>query len=265
MTLIQAALIATAGFCLVFAGVLAIARRLNNYGVVDIAWSYAFGLLALGYALTLDGWMIRRALLAAVVTIWSLRLGTHLLRRVASRHPREDERYGKLREEWAAHFTAKMAAFFQMQALSVVVLGIPFLVSAANPAPRLHPFEIAAVGVWLLAFLGEALADRQLAAFKRGQADSPRVCDVGLWRYSRHPNYFFEWMIWVAYALFALASPWGWLGLLSPACILWLLLRVTGIPMTEEQSIRSKGEAYRRYQQSTRAFLPWFPRRTEKA
>ena len=114
--------------------------------------------------------------------------------------------------------------------------------------------------LWLLAVSGEALADAQLAAFQRDPANRGQVCDTGLWRTSRHPNYFFEWLTWVAYALFALASPWGWLGLIGPACILWLLLRVTGLPTTEAQSLRSRGDAYRRYQARTSAFVPWFPK-----
>jgi steroid 5-alpha reductase family enzyme len=104
------------------------------------------------------------------------------------------------------------------------------------------------------------VADHQLNAFKRRHAGERRVCNVGLWRYSRHPNYFFEWLIWVAYFLFACASPLGWIAVISPAIILYLLLRVTGIPLTEEQSIRSRGEAYRAYQRTTSAFVPWFPR-----
>ena len=87
------------------------------------------------------------------------------------------------------------------------------------------------------------------------------MCDAGLWRYSRHPNYFFEWLVWVAFFVFASASPWGWLGVIAPAAMLFLLLRVTGIPLTEEQAVRSKGEAYRRYQQRTSAFIPWPPRK----
>lgn len=257
--------IATGALCVVFVFVFILARRIDNYGVVDVAWSYAFGLLALGYAGGLDGWIYRRIYLAFLVGVWSLRLGTHLLRRVVSRHPQEDERYGKLREEWAANFNRKMAGFFQLQALSVVILGLPFLLSAADPAPHLHPLEIAGGALWVVAILGEAVADAQLAAFKRTHTGSSAVCDAGLWRYSRHPNYFFEWLIWVAYALLAFSSPGGCLGLLSPVCILWLLLRVTGIPMTEEQSLRSKGDAYRAYQKTTSAFVPWFRRKSSAA
>lgn len=254
--------IATAAACLTFAAIYALSRRLNNYGVVDIAWSYAFAALATFYALSGSGWEIRRALIAAMAALWSLRLGTHLLVRVARHHPTEDTRYLQLRRDWAGNFHAKMFGFFQMQAVSVVALGLAFLVSVQNPAPHLHPLEIAGALIWLLALSGEALADAQLAAFKRDERHRGQVCDVGLWRYSRHPNYFFEWLIWVGYFVFALASPWGVLAIIGPAGILFLLLRVTGIPMAEEQSLRSKGDAYRRYQQTTSAFVPWFRRDT---
>ncbi|MCX6952331.1 MAG: DUF1295 domain-containing protein [Verrucomicrobia bacterium] len=200
-------------------------------------------------------------LIAALAVVWSLRLGTHLAIRVIGHHPTEDGRYVQLRQDWSANFTSKMFWFFQMQAASVVLLAAAFVLAALNPAPALHPLEYAGAALWLLAISGEALADAQLAAFKRNPANKGRVCDLGLWRYSRHPNYFFEWLIWVSFFVFALASPWGWLAVVGPASILYLLLRVTGIPMTEEQSLRSRGDAYRRYQKTTSAFVPWFPKK----
>lgn len=253
--------VALAGLCLLFAGVYRIARRLDNYGVVDIAWSYAFAVLAAFYALAAPGWLPRRALIGAMAGLWSLRLGTHLYRRVMGHHPVEDGRYVQLRKDWAGNFARKMFGFFQLQAASVVLLGVAFVLPALNSAPQFHPLEITGAGLWLVALAGESLADAQLAAFKRDPANKGRVCDVGLWRFSRHPNYFFEWLVWVAYFVFALASPWGWLAVIGPASILYLLLRVTGIPLTEEQAVRSKGDAYRRYQQTTSAFVPWLPRR----
>ncbi len=253
--------LALAALCGVFAVLYLVARRMNNYGIVDIAWSYAFGALAACYALLGSGWPIRRALIAAMAAVWSARLGTHLFIRVMGHHPVEDGRYVQLRKDWAANLAAKMFGFFQMQAASVVLLGVAFLVACVNPAPALRPLEFAGAALWLVAISGEALADAQLAAFKRNPANKGRVCDAGLWRYSRHPNYFFEWLIWVSYFVFSLASPWGWVAIIGPMSILYLLLRVTGIPMTEEQSIRSRGDAYRRYQQTTSAFVPWFPKK----
>lgn len=253
--------LAASTLCAGFAGLYLLARRLDNYGIVDIAWSYAFAALAIFYASFGQGWPVRRALLAAMVCLWSCRLGTHLYLRVAKHHPNEDPRYARLRADWAATFPAKMFSFFQLQAVSVVALGAGYPFATHNGAPRLHAFEFAAVGLWLVAMTGEVMADVQLAAFKGDPANRGQVCDRGLWRYSRHPNYFFEWLIWVAYALFALASPCGWVGLIGPIGILYLLLGVTGIPMAEEQSLRSRGDAYRRYQRVTSAFVPLPPRR----
>jgi len=254
---------AFAGLAGLFSLLYVIARRIDNYGIVDIAWSYAFGVLVIFYAATAPGWPARRLVIAALGTAWSLRLGTHLYRRVMSHHPVEDGRYVQLRQDWAGNFAPKMFGFFQLQAASVVLLGVPFLLPTLNPTPGFHPLEIVGALLWLGAIAGESLADAQLAAFKR-TATKGQVCAVGLWHYSRHPNYFFEWLVWVSYLLFALGSPHGWLAIIGPASILFLLLRVTGIPLTEQQALRSKGDAYRRYQQTTSAFVPWFPKSEDR-
>jgi steroid 5-alpha reductase family enzyme len=260
MTALPILLTALVGLCLVFVALYLVCRRLDNYGFVDVAWSYAFAFVAIYYAWAAPGWLPRRLLLAGMAILWSLRLGTHLLRRVAGHHPVEDGRYVQLRRDWAGNFAPKMAGFFQLQAASVILLSLPFLLPALNATSSFHWLEIAGALLWLAALGGESLADAQLRAFKHDPANRGRVCAVGLWRYSRHPNYFFEWLIWVGFALIALASPWGWLALLSPLSILYLLLRVTGIPLTEEQSVRSKGDAYLQYQKTTSAFVPWWPK-----
>jgi steroid 5-alpha reductase family enzyme len=248
---------ACAGFALLFF----IARRLDNFGIVDIAWALGFVPMAILYGILGGGARPRRMLITAMAVLWSLRLGGYLARRVLGHLRTEDGRYQQLRRDWAERLNAKMFQFFQFQALLLVALSVPFLLAARNPAPGLHPLELAAAGMWLLALLGETLADSQLAAFKRDPANRGRVCDTGLWRCSRHPNYFCEWLVWVAFALFALASPWGWVALFCPALMLFFLLKVTGIKYTEDQLLRSKGEAYRAYQQRTSAFIPWPPRR----
>lgn len=260
MSPLDLAVLALAGLCALFALAWVGCRLLDNCGFVDVAWAYAFTATAGVYAWLGPGWFLRRFTIAAMAGLWSVRLGSHLLQRVAAHHPVEDGRYAQLRRDWAGNFGPKMAGFFQLQAASVALLSAPFLLPVFNPAPRFHVLELAGVCLWFAALLGETAADAQLAAFKRDPANRGRVCAAGLWRLSRHPNYFFEWLVWVACALFALASPWGWVALLGPAGILWLLLRVTGIPLTEEQAVRSKGDAYRRYQQTTSVFVPWFPR-----
>jgi steroid 5-alpha reductase family enzyme len=154
--------------------------------------------------------------------------------------------------------------FFEFQALLDVVLSLPFLLACLDTRAPLGIGEKIGMGIWLAGIFGEALADAQLDAFKKNPANKGTTCRAGLWNYSRHPNYFFEWTIWMGYAVFVIGSPWGWLGLISPALILYFLLGVTGIPATEAQALRSRGEEYLGYQQTTSAFVPWFPKK-EKA
>jgi steroid 5-alpha reductase family enzyme len=151
-----------------------------------------------------------------------------------------------------------MAGFFQMQAISNVLLAIPFFISMMNTKAELSPLEYGGAILWAISVIGEATADQQLANFKKNAANKGKVCDAGLWNYSRHPNYFFEWLMWVSYFVFALGSPYGYIAVISPGIILYLLLKVTGIPTTEKQSLKTKGEAFKKYQASTSVFVPWF-------
>jgi steroid 5-alpha reductase family enzyme len=152
--------------------------------------------------------------------------------------------------------------FFEMQALLLAILSAPFLLICLNANPVVTPLELAGVVVFVIAVCGESLADRQLARFRADPSNRGKVCDAGLWRLSRHPNYFFEWLIWVSYFLMASATAYGWISIYCPALMLFFLLRVTGIPMTERLSLQSKGQAFADYQRRTSAFVPWFPKRS---
>ncbi len=254
-------LIAMVALLLLFSVTYLAARLIDNYGIVDVIWAYAFAGVAWFYAAQGSGWPLRAILIAALATGWSLRLGSHLAQRVASHHPTEDSRYRQLRQDWAANFGQKMFGFFQLQAVSVALLSLPFFWPTRHPGPGLNAFEIAGVAICLLAIAGESLADRQLRAFVRRAENRGRVCDVGMWAWSRHPNYFCEWCIWVGFFVFACGSPWGWTSVFAPAVILHLLLNVTGVPLAEASSLRSKGDAYRDYQRRTAAYFPTPPRR----
>lgn len=238
-----------------------LAVRIGNAGIVDIAWSAGFAPVVIFYAAAAGGAPPRRALIAGMVCVWSLRLGAYLYVRVSAHHPLEDRRYARLRSEWGAKANQKMFGFFQLQAALLALLSVPWLLVCLNPRPGLQSIEWLGCTLWFIAVSGEALADRQLQRFKAETADRGAVCQVGLWRYSRHPNYFFEWLVWVAYFALALGSPWGWLTIYCPALMLYFLLRVTGIPLTEQLSLQSKGAAFAEYQQRTSAFVPWFPKR----
>lgn len=237
-----------------------ISRKLDNWSFVDIAWSYGLALLLPLYLGTVHGYPPRRMLVLGMGLAWSLRLGTHLLVRISKHHPKEDVRYASLRKKWAGPGMAmKFFFFFQAQALLILLLSVPMLLAMRHGAPSISAFEWIALGVWLVGFVGEAVADWQMKQFKADPANKGRICSVGLWRYSRHPNYFFESVIWIGFWLFACTAPWGWVTIYAPLLITYFLLRVTGIPLTEKCSIESKGEAYREYQRTTSAFIPWSP------
>jgi steroid 5-alpha reductase family enzyme len=246
----------------VMTAVWGVALRIANAGIVDIAWSANFSLLAVLYAVVGSGHAPRRILVTALAVFWSVRLAAYLYRRVMRHHPEEDGRYLELRRKWAPHVNRRLFGFFQLQGLLNLVLSAPFLLASLNRSPGIRPIEWVGVVLWIAALAGETTADRQLDRFRRDPANKGRTCRVGLWRYSRHPNYFFEWLIWVAFFVFALGSPYGWITVYCPLLMLYFLLRVTGIPATEEQALKSRGEAYREYQRTTSVFVPWFPKKS---
>jgi steroid 5-alpha reductase family enzyme len=258
-------LFVTLGLCLWMAFVWAFQRAVANGGWTDVFWSFGMGGAGLACAL----WPLeagppteRQWIVGAVIAVWSLRLGLHLGARVA-RAP-EDARYAQFRREWGERFQSRMFGFLQAQALSGALLSVAILVAARNPASGLVWSDMAAGLILFIAIFGESLADRQLARFRADPLNHGKVCRVGLWGWSRHPNYFFEWLLWLALPIMAIGPagswPWGWLALVGPGFMAWLLIRVSGIPPLEQAMRRSRGQAYRDYQSQVSAFLPWPPR-----
>lgn len=234
--------------------------RTKNAGWVDAAWALGLGGLGVLDAVAGSGDGFRRGVVGILAGLWGLRLGLHLIHRLLT-ESQEDGRYQALRSAWGRSVELKFLGFFLGQGILNVVLSLPFLVAALDPSPRIAWSLWLGVAVWILAWIGEAVADAQLRRFRTNPLHRGQVCRQGLWGWSRHPNYFFEWLTWVGFALVATGSPWGWVAWISPALMLYVLLRVTGIPATEAQALRTKGEAYRRYQADVRPFVPWFPRR----
>ena len=190
---------------------------------------------------------------------WGGRLVWHIHKRACGKP--EDTRYTELRRVWGKQAQLKLFVFFQFQAVAAVIFCFPFFITILNHNKTIATLELIGFGVCLLAWIGESTADRQLARFKRDPSFKGKVCEMGWWNYSRHPNYFFEWLIWVAIAIFAWSSPHGYWALICPILMLFFLFKVTGIPATEEQSLKSKGDAYRLYQKTTSSFIPW-PKRS---
>ena len=247
-------LIAWAAVSLIMVLVFLWGFRIKNYGVVDVFWAFNFLIIALIIYYLSEGLWERKALVCALTILWSLRLGTYLSVRVLGHLKEEEGRYKQLRAEWT---TPKFFIFFQMQALSNVFLCIPFFIVALNKKETLSAMEYTGAALWLICIAGEGLADWQLKQFKKNPLNKGKVCQAGLWNYSRHPNYFFQLSLWISVLIFSLPSPYGWLAVLCPAAIGYLIFKVTGIPMTEEQALRSKGAAYKEYQRTTSVFIPW--------
>jgi steroid 5-alpha reductase family enzyme len=240
--------------------------KLKNAGVIDLVWGLNLAVTAVVYALLGPGWLPRRIAIAAMVTLTGLRLSYYLGRRVLS-HP-EESRYVALRQEWAPapdagwwmSIEVKFLAFFLFQSLLVGLLSMPYLLACLNATAGFHPLEFLAIGLFVIGFIGESLADAQLKAFKARPETKAKTCRDGLWQFSRHPNYFFEWVMWLSYFVYACASPYGWLTFYAPALMLHFLLNVTGVKATEEQCLRSRGVDYAKYQRETSMFIPWFPK-----
>jgi len=237
-----------------------VGRTIRNFSIVDPVWSLLFGPVAFTYAILGNGDPIRRTTLAIMVGCWSLRLGLHLARRVTREHPIQDPRYAALQTEWGHRANARMLGFYLLQGILIIPLSAPMLLPVFNRAAELRLLEYLGIAIYICGLICESVSDAQLARFKQRAAGSS-VCRIGLWRYSRHPNYFCEWLVWVGFATFALPSPGGWIGLIAPLLMLYLLLNVTGIPMTEKLAVARKGAAYRHYQQTTSRFVPWPPKR----
>jgi steroid 5-alpha reductase family enzyme len=235
-------------------------RRTRNAGYVDVVWAALMGGAAIYYSAAGAGTSGPRLLVAMLGGIWGFRLSLHLLARVL--HESEDGRYRFLREHWGGS-QLKFFGFFMLQALMTAVFSLPFLVAASNPIPSLGLCAYAAVALWLFSLGGESLADAQLARFRNSACNRGKTCRAGLWRYSRHPNYFFEWLHWFSYVLLSIGSPWWWLSLAGPLLMGASLMWVSGIPFTEAQSLRSRGDDYRRYQRETSVFFPWFPKQLD--
>ena len=242
-----------------FAVIWYLQKRIKDAGVVDVFWSLTVASLGLFFCVVGFGNPYRRWIAGAMILLWALRLSYHLFCRW--QFSPEDERYVMLKKEWGQQAQSRMFRFYQFQAMGSFLFSIPLFL-AANNESGLSWLDLVGVVVFIVAVVGEATADAQLARFKRDPNNDGKVCRDGLWFYSRHPNYFFEFAHWFSYVFLAITAGMGWLALFAPAAMFFFLTKKTGIPMTEAQAVKSKGDAYRDYQSSTNAFFPGPPRKS---
>jgi steroid 5-alpha reductase family enzyme len=233
--------------------------RTRNSGWIDTIWSCSIGIVGAVAGIAAAHGSARAFVVAICAILWSGRLGIHIARRTMTL--RDDPRYAALIDAWGRSAASRMFLFLQTQALFGIPLVLSISLAAMNPDRLWRVSDLAAVALILIAVGFEALADIQLNGFRKRNYGSSGICDTGLWRFSRHPNYFFEWVGWCAYPLFAISPDfaYGFITLVAPVTMYWLLVHVSGIPPLEDHMMRTRGDAFRRYQARTSKFFPLPP------
>lgn len=232
-------------------------RFTHNASFVDILWTMGVGLSALFLSQYYSGNHSRSLLVASLCLAWALRLSFHLARRLWKKP--EDARYLAMRRKWKSKRDFYFFILFQAQALFIVIFTAPLIPALRNEVLFPSLYDFIAICIWIVSIFGESLADLQLKRFLSKKENQGKVCKEGLWRYSRHPNYFFEWLHWWTYVFFAVGSDLWLISLLGPAAMLLFLYKITGIPILERRSLENRGDSYRQYMKETNRFFPWFP------
>lgn len=239
-------------------GVWCVYRLTKNPSVVDVSWSLGLMISGLIYLWSMPI-NYRSAVIGILIIIWALRLAGYLYyARIMRGHV--DKRYTALSTNWKMSQALGFFLNFQLQGVLIFIISSVFYWIGSSSNSSLNLIDQIAIIVVVLGIMGESLADLQLNQFKASQKGG--VCKVGLWKYSRHPNYFFDWLTWMGFALFAVQSYPGYLGIISPLFLYILFTRITG-PLTERGSVQSKGKKYIDYQNQTSMFFPWFRKKID--
>jgi steroid 5-alpha reductase family enzyme len=252
-----------AALCTLMAGAWVIQQRSGNSGWVDTIWTFSVGLVGMNAALwpfAADALPARQFMVAALVMVWAVRLGLHIAVRSAGVH--DDPRYVDYARQWGAAAPRKMFVFLQQQALGALPLVVAIFLAAQTPVATLRLQDYLGALILVVGIAGEAVADAQLKRFRQQPENKGKVCNAGLWRWSRHPNYFFQWFGWLAYPVIAISPgyPFAFAALLAPVFMFYVLNHVTGVPPLETQMERSRGEAWRAYAARTSRFFPRPPK-----
>lgn len=232
-------------------------RILKNPSVVDVSWS--LGLMASGLIyLSFAHLSLRVVIIGTFLILWALRLALYLwYTRIRKGHV--DKRYIELSNNWKISPSLGFFINFQLQGFLILIISSGFFIISKSGLSHITFIDNFAICIILLGIIGETMADLHLQRFKNQYKGG--VCNLGLWNYSRHPNYFFDWLSWIGFALFAMQSTIGYFALLSPLMLYIIFTRMTG-PLTERGSIKSRGQKYIEYQKQTSMFFPLFKKKS---
>lgn len=234
----------------------------RNVAIVDLGWAMGLTAMGLVHHLKQGPMSLQRLLVLCLILLWGLRLGGYLFW-TRLRLGKKDARYESLHRPSHVPEAWFVLGHYLVQALFQTAVGFVFIFTAPSTT-QASGWNLLGLGVWCVGYMGTVAADAQLNRFRRQAHHSGKVCMAGLWQYSRHPNYFFEILVWTGFALIGMSSPWGTLGFVSPVTLMLTMRFITG-PISERQSLKSKPEAYAEYQQSTSMIIPWFRRHSARS
>lgn len=235
-----------------------VAQVIRNNSIVDMGWGAGFILVALATLFIQGAYMERNLLIVLLITIWGGRLTYYIVRRNWGKP--EDFRYAKWRREWGRWLVPRaFLQVFMLQGLLMLIIGYPIILVNANPQPGLNIIDYLGLAVWIIGFYFESVSDKQMAEFKKDPANKGHIIKTGLWKYSRHPNYFGEATMWWGIFLLSLSVPLGWSAIISPLTITLMLLYVSGVPMLEKKY--KDNPEFQEYAKVTSKFFPWFPKK----
>jgi steroid 5-alpha reductase family enzyme len=251
-------ILVTIAVSLVMLAAWAFQKSIGNAGWVDVFWTFGTGAFCTLAALLAEGASWRRVVVAGLLLVWSIRLGTHVARRLPGKP--EDVRYASMRKDKGAGFNRYLLGFLLVQGPFSGVLAIAVLFAARQPAPGFRLWDVLGIALAIGCIAGEALADRQMRQFRADPANKGKICEIGLWAHSRHPNYLFEFLYWFAFPLLGITTGnfWSLLSLAAPALMYSTLRFASGVPPLEAAMLASRGQAYKDYQARTGAILPRF-------
>jgi steroid 5-alpha reductase family enzyme len=264
MTLAAGLALTAAFVAIAMLGLWLASLALRNASLVDVWWGPGFaGIAAIAFwAAPAPG--ARGVLILSLTSLWGLRLGAYLLWRNAGAG--EDPRYAAMRRRHGTAFPVRsLGTVFGLQGLLQWGVSLPIQVTMLRPGdPALGPLDALGIGLFAVGLFFESVGDLQLARFQADPARRGRVLDRGLWRYTRHPNYFGDFLVWWGLFTVSASTPLGPWTFTSPIVMSVLLMRVSGVPLLERSLERTR-PGYRDYQQRTPAFFPWLPRRVRRA